>query len=123
MARICMLAFTHYSTDSRVRREAEALTARGDEVDFVCLKEAGKEHIRDYHGVHLYPIGVGRYRGQSTLLYLARYCAVVRKRRGGGVHHHEPVFFRDRERLREDAEFRSFHEGRTARLPAFYRGL
>ncbi len=73
MARICMLAFTHYSTDSRVRREAEALTARGDEVDFICLKEPGNEHVRDYHGVHLYPIGVGRYRGRSTALYLASY--------------------------------------------------
>ena len=68
-----MLAFTHYSTDSRVRREAEALTSRGDEVDFICLEEPGKERVRDYCGVRLYPIRVGRYRGQSTLLYLARY--------------------------------------------------
>jgi radical SAM superfamily enzyme YgiQ (UPF0313 family) len=28
---------------------------------------------------------------------------------------------RTRDRFRKDAEFRSFHEGRTARLPAFYR--
>jgi hypothetical protein len=30
---------------------------------------------------------------------------------------------RTRERLQNDAEFRGFHEGRTARLPAYYRQL
>jgi radical SAM superfamily enzyme YgiQ (UPF0313 family) len=30
---------------------------------------------------------------------------------------------RTRDRLRDDAEFRLFHEGRTSRLPAYYRGL
>jgi len=30
---------------------------------------------------------------------------------------------RTHNRLREDEEFRSFHEGRTTRLPTFYRGL
>ena len=42
MARICMIAYTFYSRDPRVRREAEALAGRGDSVDFICLKEAGK---------------------------------------------------------------------------------
>jgi hypothetical protein len=49
------------------------LTSRGDEVHFICLEEPGKERVRDYCGVRLYPLRVGRYRGQSTLLYLARY--------------------------------------------------
>jgi len=67
-----MLAFTHYSTDTRVRREAEVLTARGDEVDFICLKE-DRTNQHTFNGVQLYPLSVRRYRGNSTLLYLTRY--------------------------------------------------
>lgn len=73
MARVCMVAYTHYSTDSRVRREAESLVERGDAVDFICL---GGEHERGivyFSGVRLIKINVGRYRGASALMYLASY--------------------------------------------------
>ena len=36
--RICMLAYTYYETDNRVRRYAEALAKRGDSVDVFCLR-------------------------------------------------------------------------------------
>jgi glycosyltransferase involved in cell wall biosynthesis len=75
MARICMIAYTFYSSDPRVRREAEALAGRGDSVDFICLREADKAMPRDYDGVHLYPLSAGRYQGDSTLLYLAKYAS------------------------------------------------
>jgi glycosyltransferase involved in cell wall biosynthesis len=75
MAKICMIAYTFYSSDPRVRREAEALAGRGDSVDFICLKEAGKTVPRNYCGVHLYPLSAGRYQGDSTLLYLAKYAS------------------------------------------------
>lgn len=73
MARICMVAFTHYSTDSRVRREAEALVDRGDEVDILCLREQGREDIRMLNGVRLYQLPIDRYRGSSTARYLLKY--------------------------------------------------
>ena len=73
MARICMVAFTHYSTDTRVRREAEALADRGDEVDFLCLVEEGRENIRMLNGVRLHQLPIGRYRGSSALTYLSKY--------------------------------------------------
>lgn len=75
MAKICMIAYTFYSSDPRVRREAEALAGRGDTVDFICLREAGKAVPRDYDGVHLYPLSAGRYQGDSTLAYLAKYAS------------------------------------------------
>ena len=75
MAKICMIAYTFYSSDPRVRREAEALAGRGDTVDFICLREAGKAVRRNYDGVHLYPLSAGRYQGDSTLLYLAKYAS------------------------------------------------
>lgn len=71
--RVCMIAYTFYAIDPRVRREAEALAKRGDLVDFICLQEGDQSAPRDYEGVRLYPLSVGRYQGQSTLLYLARY--------------------------------------------------
>jgi len=73
MARICMIAYTVYSRDPRVRREAESLTERGDVVDFICLPERGGGITRNYNSVHLYPIRVGKYRGDSAFFYLAKY--------------------------------------------------
>jgi len=73
MARICMVAFTHYSTDTRVRREAEALVDRGDEVDALCLGEEGREDIWMLNGVRLHQLPIGRYRGSSVVMYLLTY--------------------------------------------------
>jgi glycosyltransferase involved in cell wall biosynthesis len=73
MARICMVAFTHYSIDTRVRREAEALADRGDEVDVVCLSEEKLEKSQVLDGVRLYQVPIGRYRGSSAATYLLKY--------------------------------------------------
>jgi len=40
---ICMLAYTHYESDNRVRRYAEALVKRGDRVDVIALAGANKQ--------------------------------------------------------------------------------
>jgi glycosyltransferase involved in cell wall biosynthesis len=37
--KVCMLVYSHYETDSRVRRYAEALARRGDHVDVVALAD------------------------------------------------------------------------------------
>jgi glycosyltransferase involved in cell wall biosynthesis len=68
-----MVAFTHYSTDTRVRREAEALVDRGDEVDALCLGEEGREDIWMLNGVRLHQLPIGRYRGSSAVMYLLKY--------------------------------------------------
>jgi len=73
MTRICMVAFTDYTTDTRIRREAEALADRGDAVDMICLREEGKEKVRMCRGVRLFQVSKGRYRGSSTLTYLVKY--------------------------------------------------
>jgi glycosyltransferase involved in cell wall biosynthesis len=75
MAKVCMIAYTFYPRDPRVRREAEALASRGDAVDFICLREAGVASRRDYDGVHLYPLSAGRYQGDSALGYMAKYAS------------------------------------------------
>ena len=39
MAKICMVAYTYYERDPRVRRDAEALIEAGYAVDVVALRD------------------------------------------------------------------------------------
>jgi len=73
MIRVCMVAFANYPTDSRVRREAEALVDRGCAVDVICLHEKGEDKIRALNGVGLIQLSIGRYRGQNAYFYLYKY--------------------------------------------------
>jgi len=77
MAKICMIAYTRYASDPRVRREEEALASRGDTVDFICVKEKDANAPLNYGGVQLYPIPAGRYQGDSTFSYLAIYVSFL----------------------------------------------
>ena len=54
--RACMLAYTFYETDNRVRRYAEALVKRGDEVDAICLARDGQPAFEVMHGVNVFRI-------------------------------------------------------------------
>jgi glycosyltransferase involved in cell wall biosynthesis len=40
--RICMVHYSDFHLDSRIQRQARALAERGDEVDLICLSEAGQ---------------------------------------------------------------------------------
>lgn len=54
--RACMLAYTFYDADNRVRRYAEALARRGDQVDAVALAREGQPAFEVIQGVHVYRI-------------------------------------------------------------------
>jgi len=73
--RICMIAYTHYPSDSRVRREAEALASRGDAVDVLSLRKPGEKAIDRLAGVRVLQVWAGRYRGSNPVIYLASYFA------------------------------------------------
>ncbi|RMG20485.1 MAG: glycosyltransferase [Deltaproteobacteria bacterium] len=49
--RVGVIVFTHYRRDGRVRRAAEALAARGDEVRVVALHEEGHPEVEVMRGV------------------------------------------------------------------------
>ncbi len=70
MLRILMIAYTVFSRDARVRRQAEAFAARGDEVDAICLDEP-RRALADR--VNLIGIPIARYRGSSSRRYLGSY--------------------------------------------------
>jgi glycosyltransferase involved in cell wall biosynthesis len=53
--RICMLTYSHYEADARVRRYAESLAERGDHVDVVALKRSPNDPAQAKVGlVNLY---------------------------------------------------------------------
>src|SRR5258708_7025393 len=70
MARILIIAYTAYARDGRVKRQAEALTSRGDQVDAICLADG---EVGDTHGVTVIGLRLPRYRGASRFNYLRSY--------------------------------------------------
>ena len=54
--RACMLAYTFYEQDNRVRRYAEALTKRGDQVDAIALRRPMSPASEVIQGVNVFRI-------------------------------------------------------------------
>jgi glycosyltransferase involved in cell wall biosynthesis len=74
MARVCMIVLTDYPADTRVRREAEALAARGDEVVVICPHTPALGDRREISGVRLHPVRSSRSSASDRPIhYLARY--------------------------------------------------
>jgi glycosyltransferase involved in cell wall biosynthesis len=70
-----MVAYTVYPTDTRVRREAEALAARGDKVTVISLASSNGKSIPNLNGVRWLPLSQKRYRGSQAGAYLSSYLA------------------------------------------------
>jgi glycosyltransferase involved in cell wall biosynthesis len=70
---VCMIAYTDYAIDARVRREAETLIAGGFRV--ICLTTSNRgipaRLVQD--GVEVRELGVPKYRGKSTVAYIGSY--------------------------------------------------
>ena len=54
--KVCMLAYTHYEEDNRVMRYAEALVARGDDVDVIALRHPNEQKQVNVQGVNVFKI-------------------------------------------------------------------
>lgn len=54
--RVCMLAYTFYETDNRVRRYAETLARHGCQVDTVSLRREGQPREGSLNGVRVFRI-------------------------------------------------------------------
>lgn len=83
MVKVCMVAYSNYSTDTRMRREVEALVERGDMVDLICLGERDEVNPEYKNGVRTFKISLPRYRGSNTRMYVSSYlhffCAALLK--------------------------------------------
>jgi glycosyltransferase involved in cell wall biosynthesis len=96
LSSIWSVAYTEYLSDPRVRREAEALAARGDEVTVLCLTEAARPNLEVVRGVRVERLPMRRYRGGGAIEYIRGYGQffvrvalwMARRRRPDVVHVH-----------------------------------
>lgn len=70
---VCMVVYTNYAIDARVRREAETLASHGFRV--LCLTNRNGPEARRFvlSGVEVRELGVPKYRGKNPVAYLASY--------------------------------------------------
>jgi glycosyltransferase involved in cell wall biosynthesis len=69
---ICMLAYTFYESDNRVRRYSEALVRRGDVVEAIALRREGQPSFEVINGVRVYRIQKRVLNEKSPFQYLAK---------------------------------------------------
>lgn len=70
--RACMVAYTFYETDNRVRRYAETLVRRGDHVDAIVLRREGQSSFEMISGVHVHRIQKRVIDERGPLSYLMK---------------------------------------------------
>ena len=70
---VCMIAYTNYTIDARVRREAETLVASGYRVSCLTNRNKGTETTYVLNGVEVQELAVPKYRGKSTVAYILSY--------------------------------------------------
>ena len=68
----CMVAYSFYETDARVMRYAEALAARGDQVDVFSLASDDAAPVEKINGVTVYRIQRRDINEKTKLSYLGR---------------------------------------------------
>ena len=69
----CIVAFTGYELDFRVRRYAEMLAEGGGRVDVIALRDAGGESTATLNGVTIHKILQRDYRETGLWSYLRNY--------------------------------------------------
>lgn len=70
--RVCMVAYTFYETDNRVRRYAEALAKRGVDVDAIVLRRECQQRSEVSKGVRVRRIQKRTISEKGPLSYLAK---------------------------------------------------
>lgn len=71
----CMLAYTFYDADNRVRRYAEALAKRGDQVDAIALARKGQPAFEVLNGVRVFRIQSRVIDERGPVSYLVKLVA------------------------------------------------
>ncbi len=71
--RVGMLVISEYESDARVRRQAEALVERGDEVTVLALHSPGRPEVEMIDGVKVVHLPTQKYRGESSMSYIKLY--------------------------------------------------
>ena len=78
MARVCVIVFTEYAADTRVRRAAEAFVQRGDDVTVICPQSPSLAGRTELSGVNFSPIESIRYTSpDNPMAYVLLYLRFV----------------------------------------------
>ena len=75
MARVCLIRQGYHPLDTRVRREIDALTAGGHEVDVICVRRPGQRRRERIGPVTVYRLPLSARRAPGALGYVLRYAA------------------------------------------------
>jgi len=70
--KVCMVAYSFYEKDNRVRRYAETLAKRGDRVDVLSLRGEGQPSVEMLDGVRVYRIQRRRVSEKGKFTYLGK---------------------------------------------------
>jgi glycosyltransferase involved in cell wall biosynthesis len=70
---VCMIAYTDYTVDGRVRREAEILASHGFRVLCLTTKNGSEPARFAQDGVEVRELRVTKYRGKSAVAYMSSY--------------------------------------------------
>jgi glycosyltransferase involved in cell wall biosynthesis len=70
--KICMLAYSFYETDARIKQYATALVGRGDSVDVIALRQPGQPTRAVLNGVNVFRIQTRTVNERGPLTYLFR---------------------------------------------------
>src|SRR5229473_1376770 len=71
--RVCMVAYSDYVFDARIRREAETLASNGFHVTCLKLRNGSKRERYVLNGVEVRELSVPKYQGKSRAAYLQSY--------------------------------------------------
>jgi len=78
LMRHCMIVHAYYPLgETRVEREARALTRAGYAVDVICLRAAGEQPVERDGGITIYRLPVGRHKGRGAAVQLLEYVAFL----------------------------------------------
>jgi glycosyltransferase involved in cell wall biosynthesis len=76
--KVCMVAYTFYELDNRVRRYAETLAKRGDRVDIIALSSKQfQEPVEEMNGVTIYRVQYREYNEGGKWAYVKRLFAFL----------------------------------------------
>jgi glycosyltransferase involved in cell wall biosynthesis len=74
MKHVCMVAYTIYPSDARVRREAKTVASLPEhKVTVLALKELATPREYEMDGVVVKELDIGKYRGKSGAKYILSY--------------------------------------------------
>ncbi len=80
--KVCMLAYTHYERDNRVRRYAETLVRRGDAVDVISLRWGDQRDYDRINGVRVFRV---QSREVSEKRKVSYFCKVMNMSNNGAI--------------------------------------